>query len=174
MGGLLLLSLIKSLAACPSSPASSLSPGGCWMVCRDWDLRRGCLVFPALCLPSKHAQPCRRHLLLVALWLHDHLGWNPPFWALPVFLFKLSCSLTPRFSQFPRAHAPRRSFQPVDLGSTCSGPEDTRLWEAMGGYCRPAMCLWVFTEGNGSVSKITGKRMGILWGLEGTVVPCGV
>lgn len=166
--GLLLLSLIKSLAECPSSPASSLSPGACRMVSRDWDLRKGRLVFPALWLPSKHAQTCRWHLLLVALWLHDHLGWNPT--SGPYLCFCSSCLvLWPQGSaSFPESMHQGAPFSQWVWAVLVLALRTPSSGEAMGGHCRPAMCLWVFTEGNGSVSKITGKHMGILWGLEGT------
>lgn len=170
----LLLCLIKSLAECPSSPASALSPGACRMVCRDWSLRKGRLVFPALWLPSTHTQSCRRHLLLLALWLQDHPGWNLPSGPYLVFVQVVLLS-DPEFSQFPRVHAPGNApFSHWVWAVLVLALRIPGSGEAMGGHCRPAICLWVFTEGNGSVGKITGKHVGILWGLEGMVVPCGV
>lgn len=164
----LLLRLFKSLAECLSSAASAHSPGACRMVCRDWNLRKGRLVFPALWLPSKHTQSCRWHLLLVALWLQDHPGWNLPSGPYLVFVQVILFS-DPKVQPVSQSPCTRKRspfshwvWAVLVLALRIAG-----FGEAMRGHCRPAICLWVFTEGNGSVHKITGKHMGILWGLEG-------
>ena len=155
----LLLSLIKSHAERPSPPVSSLSPGPGRMVCRDGNLGKGRLVFPPLWLPSKPARPCRWHRLLVARWLQNHLSWSLPFWATPGF-----CS----------GHLVLWPWGSRLLSASGVGQYSSWPWgrQPPGEACRPAICLWIFTEGNGSVSKNTGKHMGILWDLEGIVVLC--